>query len=97
MKDQMIIALKEGWMQNETYVVEVSCTDGNPIHLAYLYTGFIRNNELIGYESIFSPTSDEMPKSAKDYKYVKAIRKIDSRIQNNGKQIKDLKQKENNV
>ncbi len=90
MKNQIIIPLKKGWMTKETYVVEVSCIDGNPIHLAYLYTGFVSNNDLTGYELIFNPTSDEMPRNAKNYKYIKAIRMINSRIENNGKQIKDI-------
>ena len=92
MKNQVLIPLDEGWMQNELYVVELSCHDGNPIHVAYLYSSFVTNNNLTGYESIFSPTSDEMPKSAKDYKYVKAIRRVDSRIPNNSKQISSLKE-----
>ena len=91
MKEYYHIPPKGGWEPKSNYVVEVSVYHGNPIFKAILYTGFLNgpNNTPGGYSGIFINTGDSHS-DLKDFMYIKAIRKIDMEIPNQGKQIKEL-------
>ena len=80
-----------GWEENTYYVCEVSTGYGNHIFSAIMYSGFLNTTlELGGYSEVFSPFLGQKFRPLKDFKYIKAIRKIDMTIPNKGKQIKEL-------
>lgn len=71
-----------GWEENTYYVCEVSREHGNPIFEIILYSG--------SFSKVFNSSIDKAFSSLNDFRYVKAIRKIDMTIPNKGKQIKEL-------
>lgn len=81
-----------GWTENTYYVCEVSTGYGNRIFSAIMYSGLLNNTALkLGIHSgVFIPLMDKSFRPLKDFKYIKAIRKIDMTIPNKGKQIKEL-------
>ena len=81
-----------GWEKDTYYVCEVSREHGNPIFSIILYSGYFLNNELEQrtFSRVFNPFEHKGLSSLKDFKYIKAIRKIDMTIPNKGKQIKEL-------
>ena len=80
-----------GWEENTYYVCEVSTGYENPILNAIMYSGFlIRSLEYREFSEVFNPLMDQAFRPLKDFKYIKAIRKIDMTIPNKGKQIKEL-------
>ena len=89
MKGYYHIPPKGGWEPQSHYVVEVSVGHGNTIFKAILYTGFLNgpNNTPGGYSGIFVNTTYP---DIRKFMYIKAIRKIDMEIPNQGKQIKEL-------
>lgn len=86
------IPLEEGWEERAYYVVEVSGGRGNPIFLGILYTGFLdKKGNPQGYSGIFNPTMEPEFLPLSQFRYIKAIRKIDVDIPNKGKDISNLK------
>ena len=80
-----------GWEENTYYVCEVSTGYGNRIFSAIMYSGLLNNALGLGiYSGVFSALKDQKFRPLKDFKYIKAIRKIDMTIPNKGKQIKEL-------
>lgn len=80
-----------GWEENTYYVCEVSTGYGNLVFEAILYSGFlIMSREDREFSGVFSPLMDQEFSPLKNFKYIKAIRKIDMTIPNKGKQIKEL-------
>ena len=80
-----------GWEENTYYVCEVSMDYESPVFAAIVYSGFLNMIQEPGNLSrIFSHLwfIDDIP--LKDFKYIKAIHKIDMTIPNKDKQIKDL-------
>lgn len=81
-----------GWTENTYYVCEISREYGNPIFEAIMYSGLLNDAllELGIYSGVFIPLMDKSFRPLKDFKYIKAIRKIDMTIPNKDKQIKEL-------
>ncbi len=80
-----------GWEENTYYVCEVSIEYGNPILSVIMYSGFLNTTLEPGeYSGVFSPLRAQTFRPLKNFKYIKAIRKIDMTIPNKGKQIKEL-------
>ena len=80
-----------GWEKDTYYVCEVSIEYGNPIFEAIIYSGFLSMAQEPGnFSGVLSPLGYNEYVPLKDYKYIKAIRKIDMTIPNKGKQIKEL-------
>ena len=80
-----------GWEENTYYICEVSTGYGNPILNTIIYSGFLNNALELGiYSRVFIPLMDQSFRPLKDFKYIKAIRKIDMTIPNKGKQIKEI-------
>lgn len=71
-----------GWEENTHYVCEVSRDYRNQIFATILYSG--------SFSKVFNSSIDKSFSSLNDFRYVKAIRKIDMTIPNKGKQIKEL-------
>ena len=91
MAEYFHIPPEDGWEENTYYVCEVSTGYGNPILSAIMYSGFLNTALELGvYSGVFSPLMDQAFRPLKDFKYIKAIRKIDMTIPNKGKQIKEL-------
>ena len=80
-----------GWEENTFYVCEVSRAYENSIFEAVIYSGFLnRTQEPGNLSGVLSPSGYNEYIPLKDFKYIKAIRKIDMTIPNKGKQIKEL-------
>ena len=80
-----------GWEENTYYVCEVSRDYETGIFEAILYSGFLSLvREPGGFSGVLSPLEYTPYTPLKDYKYIKAIHKIDMTIPNKGKQIKEL-------
>ena len=80
-----------GWEKDTYYVCEVSMAYENPIFVAIIYSGFLnRTQEPGNLSGVLSPLGYKEYVSLNDFKYIKAIRKIDMTIPNKGKQIKEL-------
>lgn len=92
MAEYFHIPPEDGWEENTYYVCEVSREYGNPIFSAIMYSGFLNT----AFEpspfaaSVFSPVMSQKFRPLNNFKYIKAIRKIDMTIPNKGKQIKEL-------
>ena len=80
-----------GWEKDTYYVCEVSSDYGDPIFEAIIYSGLLnRTQEPGSLSGLFNPLGYNEYTPLKNYKYIKAIRKIDMSIPNKGKQIKEL-------
>ncbi len=80
-----------GWENKTHYVCEVSKDYGNRIFEVILYSGFLsRELEPEGFSGIFSPFLHNKVVPLTEFRYIKAIRKIDMTILNKGKHIKEL-------
>ncbi len=49
-----IIPPIEGWLEKAYYLVEVAWSNGNPIHRAIFYTGFLHNDHPAGYNQLYN-------------------------------------------
>ena len=79
-----------GWEKDTYYVCEVSMDYESPVYAAIIYSGYLSITQEPGILSgVISPLYKEYT-PLKDYKYIKAIRKIDMTIPNKDKQIKEL-------
>ena len=80
-----------GWEENSLYICEVSKSYENPVYAAIIYSGYQSITQEPGTLSgVISPLGYKEYTPLKDYKYIKAIRKIDMTIPNKDKQIKEL-------
>lgn len=80
-----------GWEENTYYVCEVSKSYENPVYAAIIYSGYLSITQEPGTLSgVISPLRYKEYTPLKDYKYIKAIHKIDMTIPNKDKQIKEL-------
>ena len=80
-----------GWVKNTYYVCEVSKSYENSIFEAVIYSGLLNKAlEPGNFSGVISPLGYKEYAPLKDFKYIKAIRKIDMSIPNKGKQIKEL-------
>jgi len=87
MKKQILIPPKNGWKQGY-YVVEVAKHDNNPIHSCIMSVGFVQDEKPSGiFNYIFNLSHEPESCSIKEYRYIKAIRKIDMSILNQSKTI----------
>lgn len=77
-----------GWEPHSYYVVELSVGKDNPIFSGVLYTGFLDDSgELKRHSVIFVDSKIEL---LPYFKYLKAIRKIDTDVPNKGKLISEV-------
>ena len=91
MAEYFHIPPKGGWEENTYYVCEVSREYGNSILSAIMYSGHLSITQEPGTLSgVINPLRYKEYTPLKDYKYIKAIHKIDMTIPNKGKQIKEL-------
>lgn len=91
MAEYFHIPPKGGWEKDTYYVCEVSRSYENPIFVAIIYSDFLNMTQEPGNLSgVLSPSGYKEYTQLKDFKYIKAIRKIDMTIPNEGKQIKEL-------
>ena len=91
MSEYFNIPLEGGWEKDTYYVCEVSMDYESPVFAAVMYSGCLNMIQEPGNLSrIFSPLGfiEDIP--LKDFKYIKAIRKIDMTIPNKDKKIKEL-------
>ena len=80
-----------GWEENTYYVCEVSMAYENPVFVAIIYSGFLSMTQEPGnFSGVLSPVGYKEYVPLNNFKYIKAIRKIDMTIPNKGKQIKEL-------
>ena len=91
MAEYIHIPPEGGWEEKTYYVCEVSIEYGNPILSVIMYSGFLNTTLEPGTLSgVINPLGYNEYTPLKDYKYIKAIHKIDMTIPNKGKQIKEL-------
>ncbi len=80
-----------GWEKDTYYVCEVSKSYENPVYAAIIYSGYLSITQEPGtFSGVISPLGYKEYAPLKDFKYIKAIRKIDMAIPNKDKQIKEL-------
>ena len=80
-----------GWEENTCYVCEVSMGYENPVYAAIIYSGYLSITQEPGTLSgVINPLGYNEYTQLKEYKYIKAIRKVNMSIPNKGKQIKEL-------
>ena len=91
MAEYFHIPLEGGWEKDTYYVCEVSMDYESPVFAAIIYSGCLNMTQELGNLSkILSPFSFIEHSPLKNFKYIKAIRKIDMTIPNKDKQIKEL-------
>ena len=91
MAEYFYIPLEGGWEKDTYYVCEVSMDYESPVFAAIIYSGCLNMIQEPGTLSgVISPLGYKEYIPLKDYKYIKAIHKIDMTIPNKGKQIKEL-------
>ena len=81
-KKQIIMPPEDGWEHSTYYVVEIAMNKNNPIFKEIFYTGFLSDGKPSGYNMI-----QGIQEEIKHVYYMKAIRKIDSKIENSGELV----------
>jgi len=86
MKNQILIIPENGWEASTYYVVEIAMFMDNPIYMDIFYSGFIsEDGKPAGYNKLLTTEV-----KIHEVKYLKVIRKINSKIKNNYKMVKEV-------